>query len=120
MTCLTLLAVDWKILSHSFNFTCTGETIRAKAASTSSNLKGILKQMIGLVENISVYLTYYCFPTSSYPAEMHMVHFNTKYGSFAEASKYEDGVAVLAIFLKVIFVIAMKGVSLFDPFQFLN
>lgn len=51
---------------------------------------------------------------------MHMVHFNTKYGSFAEASKYEDGVAVLAIFLKVIFVIAMKGVSLFDPFQFLN
>lgn len=39
--------------------------------------------------------------SKGYPAEMHMVHFNTKYGSFAEASKYEDGVAVLAIFLKV-------------------
>lgn len=39
----------------------------------------------------------------SYPAELHMVHYNVKYGSFAEASKYSDGVAVLGIFLKVRF-----------------
>ena len=31
-----------------------------------------------------------------------MVHYNTKYGSFAEASQHSDGVAVLGIFLKVI------------------
>ena len=42
-----------------------------------------------------------------------MVHYSTRYGSFAEASKHSDGVAVLAIFLKVKFIIAVKGVSYF-------
>nr|CAH0103073.1 unnamed protein product [Daphnia galeata] len=36
-----------------------------------------------------------------YPAELHLVHYNTKYGSFSEATKYEDGLAVLGVFIKV-------------------
>ncbi|KAI9563220.1 alpha-carbonic anhydrase [Daphnia sinensis] len=41
--------------------------------------------------------------SKSYPAEMHLVHWNVKYGSFAEASKYSyDGLAVLTIFAKVV------------------
>ncbi|XP_046636881.1 carbonic anhydrase 2-like isoform X2 [Daphnia pulicaria] len=39
--------------------------------------------------------------SKGYPGELHLVHFNTKYGSFAEASQHSDGVAVLGIFLKV-------------------
>lgn len=38
----------------------------------------------------------------SYPVELHLVHWNVKYGSFAEASKYSyDGLAVLTVFAKV-------------------
>jgi carbonic anhydrase len=37
--------------------------------------------------------------STSYPAEMHLVHFDKqKYGSFAEAVKFPDGLAVLGIF----------------------
>lgn len=38
----------------------------------------------------------------SYPAELHLVHYNTKYGTFAEATTHPDGLAVLGIFLKVL------------------
>jgi hypothetical protein len=38
----------------------------------------------------------------SYPAELHIVHYNTKYGSIADAVTRSDGLAVLGIFLKVI------------------
>uniref|UniRef100_A0A1B6H913 Alpha-carbonic anhydrase domain-containing protein n=1 Tax=Homalodisca liturata TaxID=320908 RepID=A0A1B6H913_9HEMI len=34
----------------------------------------------------------------SYAIEGHCVHFNTKYGSYKEASKYHDGLAVVAFF----------------------
>ncbi|KAM4704600.1 carbonic anhydrase 2-like [Rhinophrynus dorsalis] len=34
-------------------------------------------------------------------AELHLVHWNTKYGSFGEAAKHCDGLAVLGVFLKV-------------------
>ena len=34
-----------------------------------------------------------------YAAEMHLVHYNTKYNSFAEATKYADGLAVVGVFL---------------------
>lgn len=37
----------------------------------------------------------------SYGAEIHFVNWNTKYGSFNEALKYGDGLAVLGVFLKV-------------------
>jgi len=37
----------------------------------------------------------------SYAAEIHYVHWNTKYGGFNEALKYGDGLAVLGVFLKV-------------------
>jgi carbonic anhydrase len=30
-----------------------------------------------------------------------LVHFNTKYGTFADATAHSDGLAVLGIFLKV-------------------
>nr|CAH0097998.1 unnamed protein product [Daphnia galeata] len=37
----------------------------------------------------------------AYGAEIHFVNWNTKYGSFNEALKYGDGLAVLGVFLKV-------------------
>ncbi|KAK4026003.1 hypothetical protein OUZ56_015032 [Daphnia magna] len=39
--------------------------------------------------------------SKSYPAELHLVHYNTKYGSFADATMHSDGLAVLGIFLQV-------------------
>lgn len=36
-----------------------------------------------------------------YEAELHLVHWNTKYASFGEAVKHCDGLAVLGVFLKV-------------------
>ncbi|XP_062986967.1 carbonic anhydrase 2 [Elgaria multicarinata webbii] len=36
-----------------------------------------------------------------YDAELHLVHWNTKYGSFGEAVKHPDGLAVVGVFLKV-------------------
>jgi carbonic anhydrase len=36
-----------------------------------------------------------------YDGEMHIVFFNTKYGSFANAIKYSDGLAVLGFMLYV-------------------
>ena len=37
----------------------------------------------------------------SYPLEMHLVHFNMKYGNLSEAVKHEDGLAVVGIFVEV-------------------
>ncbi|XP_057592367.1 carbonic anhydrase 2 [Hippopotamus amphibius kiboko] len=36
-----------------------------------------------------------------YPAELHLVHWNTKYGEFGKASQHPDGLAVLGVFLKI-------------------
>ena len=36
-----------------------------------------------------------------YPAEMHLVHYNTKYNSFSEATHHPDGLAVLDVMLDV-------------------
>uniref|UniRef100_A0A5F9C332 Carbonic anhydrase n=1 Tax=Oryctolagus cuniculus TaxID=9986 RepID=A0A5F9C332_RABIT len=36
-----------------------------------------------------------------YAAELHLVHWNTKYGDFGKAVKHPDGLAVLGIFLKI-------------------
>lgn len=36
-----------------------------------------------------------------YPLELHLVHFNQKYGSLAESLKYNDGLAVLGVFFEV-------------------
>ena len=36
-----------------------------------------------------------------FSAELHLVHFNTKYGDFGSAVDKPDGLAVLGIFLKV-------------------
>ncbi|XP_037069435.1 carbonic anhydrase-like [Pollicipes pollicipes] len=36
-----------------------------------------------------------------YAAELHLVHYNKKYGSFAAAADKDDGLAVIGIFLKV-------------------
>ena len=38
-----------------------------------------------------------------YPAELHIVHYNSQYGSLANAAGYSDGLAVLGIFLQVDF-----------------
>ncbi|XP_045126297.1 carbonic anhydrase-like isoform X2 [Portunus trituberculatus] len=37
----------------------------------------------------------------SFPAELHLVHYRRSYGSFEEAVKYEDGVAVFAVMLEL-------------------
>lgn len=36
-----------------------------------------------------------------YPAELHLVHWNTKYGNFGEAVSMPDGLAVVGVFLKM-------------------
>lgn len=35
--------------------------------------------------------------------QLHFVHWNTKYGSFGEALKHGDGLAVLGVFVEVNF-----------------
>ncbi|XP_046637017.1 carbonic anhydrase 2-like [Daphnia pulicaria] len=39
--------------------------------------------------------------SKKYSAELHLVHYNTKYGSFSEATKYDEGLAVLGVLIKV-------------------
>uniref|UniRef100_H2TXA1 Carbonic anhydrase n=2 Tax=Takifugu rubripes TaxID=31033 RepID=H2TXA1_TAKRU len=36
-----------------------------------------------------------------YPAELHLVHWNTKYASFGEAASKPDGLAVVGVFLQI-------------------
>ncbi|XP_070841836.1 carbonic anhydrase 1-like [Chaetodon trifascialis] len=36
-----------------------------------------------------------------YPAELHLVHWNTKYTSFGEAANQPDGLAVVGVFLQI-------------------
>uniref|UniRef100_I3JGP6 Carbonic anhydrase n=2 Tax=Oreochromis niloticus TaxID=8128 RepID=I3JGP6_ORENI len=38
---------------------------------------------------------------TKYPAELHLVHWNTKYASFSEAASKPDGLAVVGVFLKI-------------------
>ncbi|XP_029943583.1 carbonic anhydrase 1 [Salarias fasciatus] len=38
---------------------------------------------------------------TKYPAELHLVHWNTKYASFGEAASQPDGLAVVGVFLKI-------------------
>ena len=33
--------------------------------------------------------------------ELHIVHYNSKYGSFAEATQHSDGLAVLAVLIEL-------------------
>jgi hypothetical protein len=75
---------------------CTGAVTLPKAANISSIPKGTLVlQMDRNVISFDVF-------NRSYPVELHLVHWNVKYGSFAEASKYSyDGLAVLTVFAKV-------------------
>lgn len=40
-------------------------------------------------------------PSYSYAAEVHIVHFRTKYGTVAEAAEHPDGIAVLGMFVEV-------------------
>jgi carbonic anhydrase len=37
----------------------------------------------------------------SYPAELHIVHYNTKYRSFPDATSHNDGLAVLGILMEM-------------------
>ena len=36
-----------------------------------------------------------------FPAELHFVHYNTKYGTMENATKHPDGLAVLGVFVQV-------------------
>ena len=42
-------------------------------------------------------------PLQMFSAELHLVHFNTKYGSLGDAVDKPDGLAVLGILLKVLY-----------------
>jgi len=37
----------------------------------------------------------------SYAGEMHLVHYNSKYGNYSNALKYSDGLAVLGVLFQV-------------------
>jgi hypothetical protein len=37
----------------------------------------------------------------SYVGELHIVHYNSKYGSFSEASKHSDGLAGLGVLIEL-------------------
>ena len=37
----------------------------------------------------------------SFVGELHIVHYNSKYGSFAEATRHSDGLAVLGILIEL-------------------
>ena len=43
-----------------------------------------------------------------YPAELHMVHYNAKYGGFNEAVPFQDGLAVLGIMIEVWYCVVIK------------
>ena len=38
----------------------------------------------------------------SYAGEMHLVHYNSKYGNYSNALNHADGLAVLGVWLRVI------------------
>jgi carbonic anhydrase len=52
----------------------------------------------GIYDSIHFILLYSYF---RYPAELHMVHYNSKYGTFSEALSHEDGLAVFGIMIEV-------------------
>ena len=43
------------------------------------------------------------FGHKQYPAELHLVSYNSKYGSFSQALKQRDGLAVMGVIFKVHF-----------------
>jgi Eukaryotic-type carbonic anhydrase len=45
---------------------------------------------------------FHCQSVDSYAGEMHLVHFNAKYGTYENALNHSDGLAVLGVFLEVI------------------
>lgn len=55
-----------------------------------------------------------------YAAELHMVHYNTKYPSYAEATNHDDGLAVLGIFLKVKIYICWVAIFFFNFIELLT
>jgi hypothetical protein len=65
---------------------------RAKVVSISLDPKGTLLQVLEMILNQFQQVHFW------HPAELHLVHFNTKYGTFADADA--DGLAVLGVFLK--------------------
>ena len=42
-----------------------------------------------------------------FSAELHLVHYNVKYGSFGEAADKPDGLAVLGMLIKVEYLISV-------------
>uniref|UniRef100_A0A8C5NG07 Carbonic anhydrase n=1 Tax=Gouania willdenowi TaxID=441366 RepID=A0A8C5NG07_GOUWI len=44
---------------------------------------------------------------TKYPAELHLVHWNTKYPNFGDAASKPDGLAVVGVFLKLLYLNAL-------------
>ena len=47
-----------------------------------------------------------------YPAEMHLVHYNAKYGSMTKATGYSDGLAVLGVLIEVIIIFEISIIQI--------
>ena len=54
-----------------------------------------------------------------YPAEMHLVHFKASYKNLTEAIKYEDGLAVLGVFMEVFYYLCLSVRKIDYNFSFL-
>ncbi len=97
-----LPAADYQIDTISFNFISTGEMIHHTVASIASNLKSQAIFIVNIIDLFCGFIPVYSFfYYQRYSAELHLVHYNTKYGSFSEATKYDDGLAVLGVLIKV-------------------
>lgn len=59
-----------------------------------------------------------CFLSSAFFLlfQLHLVHWNTKYGAFEEALKYPDGLAVVGVFLKVSIFIFPSVIFVFSEY----
>lgn len=107
-------AIDTEPLSISYEpgkpqpLTNTGHGWRVDFDSGSSSIKG------GPLEGEYQLAQYHCHwgrenergsehtvDGKRYAAELHLVHFNKKYGTFAAAADKEDGLAVIGVFLEV-------------------
>uniref|UniRef100_A0A672QMW4 Carbonic anhydrase n=1 Tax=Sinocyclocheilus grahami TaxID=75366 RepID=A0A672QMW4_SINGR len=56
-----------------------------------------------------------------FPCELHLVHWNTKYPNFGEATSKPDGLAVVGVFLKVrIFSKSISGIAVIKLFQMMD
>ena len=93
--CLTYKMAAWIHSITSSSSISTGALITAKEVNTKSTTE----RKHGIIHHEK--LIWPLFVIIRYPAEIHVVHYNDKYGDFSEASHHADGLAVLGILVEV-------------------